>query len=108
VNPRPVYPLAVQVGDASYPDPDDLIATLRRLAATVLVVESTELARQAGELRAQNLALLGALAGTGWVPVGVAALEALLADRFSDEVLRVNREAFRLGFEAARALVSPR
>ncbi len=108
VNPRPVYPLAVQVGEATYPDPAELLAVLRRLAADVLVIESTELARQAGDMRAQNLALLGALAGSGWLPVEAATIEALLADRFLDEVLRVNRTAFRLGLEAARALVVPR
>jgi indolepyruvate ferredoxin oxidoreductase beta subunit len=108
VNPRPVYPLAVQVGEATYPDPDELLAALRRLAADVLVIESTELARQAGDMRAQNIALLGALAGSGWLPVEAATMEALLADRFLDEVLRVNRAAFRLGLEAARALVAPR
>jgi len=108
VNPRPVYPLAVQVGEATYPDPAELLAALRRLAADVLVIESTELARQAGDVRAQNIALLGALAGSGWLPVEAATIEALLADRFLDEVLRVNRAAFRLGLEAARALVAPR
>jgi len=108
VNPRPVYPLAVQVGEATYPDPAGLLDTLRRLAADVLVIESTELARQAGDMRAQNIALLGALAGSGWLPVEAATIEALLADRFLDEVLRVNRAAFRLGLEAARALVAPR
>ncbi|MBI2529441.1 MAG: indolepyruvate oxidoreductase subunit beta [Candidatus Rokubacteria bacterium] len=108
VNPRPVYPLAVQVGEARYPEPAELLAALRRLAAEVLVVESTELARQAGDMRAQNLALLGALAGSGWLPVEAETLEALLAERFLDEVLRLNRAAFRLGLEAARALVAPR
>lgn len=108
VNPRPVYPLAVQVGEATYPDPAELLATLRRLAADVLVIESTELAREAGDVRAQNIALLGALAGSGWLPVEAATIEALLAERFLDEVLRVNRTAFRLGLEAARALVAPR
>lgn len=108
VNPRPVYPLAVQVGEATYPDPAELLAALRRLAADVLVVESTELARQAGDTRAQNLALLGALAGSGWLPVEAATIEALLAERFVDEVLRLNRAAFRLGLDAARALAAPR
>ena len=108
VNPRPVYPLAVQVGEATYPDPAGLLDTLRRLAADVLVIESTELARQAGDMLAQNIALLGALAGSGWLPVEAATIEALLADRFLDEVLRVNRAAFRLGLEAARGLVAPR
>lgn len=108
VNPRPVYPLAVQVGEATYPDPAELIATIHHLAADVLVIESTELARQAGDVRAQNLAILGALAGSGWLPIEPATIEAILAERFLDDVLRLNRAAFRLGLEAARALVTSR
>ena len=108
VNPRPVYPLAVQVGEATYPDPAELIATIHHLAADVLVIESTELARQAGDVRAQNLAILGALAGSGWLPIEPAGVEAILAERFLDDVLRLNRAAFRLGLEAARALVTSR
>jgi indolepyruvate ferredoxin oxidoreductase, beta subunit len=108
VNPRPVYPLAVQAGEATYPDPEELLGTIRRLAAGVLVVESTELARQAGDVRAQNIAILGALAGSGWLPADAATVETILAERFSEEVLRLNRTAFRLGLEATTAVATSR
>jgi indolepyruvate ferredoxin oxidoreductase, beta subunit len=101
VNPRPVYPLAVQVGEGAYPDPDALVGALRALAADVLVVEGTELARRAGEVKAQNLAMLGALAGSGWLGIEASTFQAVLADRFGDELLRVNSAAFRLGADAA-------
>lgn len=104
VNPRPIYPLAVQLGDATYPDPAELLASLRRVAADVLVVEGTELARRAGDVRAQNLAMLGALAGSGWLPIQATAVETILAERFSEEILRLNRDAFRLGVEAVQTL----
>lgn len=102
VNPRPVYPLAVQAGEASYPDSRDLLETLGTLAAEVTVVEATELARRAGDVRAQNLAMVGALVGTGWLPIRPDAVVRILGERFADEMLRLNREAFRLGLEDVR------
>lgn len=102
VNPRPVYPLAVQAGEASYPDSRDLLETLGTLAAEVTVVQATELARRAGDVRAQNLAMVGALVGTGWLPIRPDAVVRILGERFADELLRLNREAFRLGLEDVR------
>jgi indolepyruvate ferredoxin oxidoreductase beta subunit len=103
VNPRPVYPLAVQVGEASYPDVATLLGTIGQVGADVLCVEGTDLARRAGDVKAQNIVMLGALAGSGWLPVDAATFDAVLAERFGDELLRLNREAFRLGLEAAVA-----
>ena len=108
MNPRPVYPIAVQVGSARYPAPEELEATARRLASEVLVVPATELAREAGDLRAQNIAMVGAAAGTGWLPIEDALVERVLADRFADELLALNLRAFRLGRDAVRALAVAR
>lgn len=105
VNPRPVYPLAVQRGEASYPDTAELMGKIAGLAAEVLPVEATDLARQAGDVRAQNIAMVGALVGSGWLPITADIVEAILAERFSDELLRLNRDAFRLGLDTARARV---
>ncbi len=102
VNPRPVYPLAVQQGQATYPKPAELMAKLTGLAAEVLVVDATGLARQAGDVRAQNLAMVGGLVGSGWLPLDADTVERILAERFSDEVLRLNLEAFRLGLDEVR------
>jgi indolepyruvate ferredoxin oxidoreductase beta subunit len=107
VNPRAVYPLAVQVGEATYPDVATLLATIGRVGAGVLCVEGTDLARRAGDVKAQNIVMLGALAGSGWLPVDAATFDGVLAERFGDELLRLNREAFRLGLEASAAMASP-
>lgn len=108
LNPRPVYPIAVQTGDARYPDPADLLRTIERLAAEVRVIPATDLAREAGDLRAQNIAMVGATAGTGWLPLTDDVIEGVLAERFADELLALNRRAFRLGRDAARALAAAR
>ncbi len=99
VNPRPVYPLAVQRGDATYPEPSDLLGKLSSLVAEMVVIEATEFARQAGDVRAQNLAMVGALVGTGWLPITAESVDAILAERFSEDLLRLNRDAFRLAFD---------
>jgi len=105
VNPRPVYPLAVQTGEATYPDAGELLAKLSTLAAEVLVVEGTDLARQAGDVRAQNLAMVGGLVGAGWLPIEPATVEGVLAERFPEDLLRLNQTAFRLGLEDVRQRV---
>ena len=105
VNPRPVYPLAVQQGQATYPEAATLMAKLTGLAAEVLTVDATGLARQAGDMRAQNLAMVGALVGSGWLPLDAASVERVLAERFADDVLTLNVEAFRLGLEQVRQRV---
>ncbi len=102
VNPRPVYPLAVQQGQATYPEAATLMAKLTGLAAEVLTVDATGLARQAGDMRAQNLAMVGALVGSGWLPLDAATVERVLGERFADDVLTLNVEAFRLGLEQVR------
>jgi indolepyruvate ferredoxin oxidoreductase, beta subunit len=102
VNPRPVYPLAVQQGQATYPEPAELMAKLAGLAAEVLAVDATGLARQVGDVRAQNLAMVGGLVGSGWLPLDADTVERVLAERFSDDVLRLNRDAFRLGLDEVR------
>jgi indolepyruvate ferredoxin oxidoreductase beta subunit len=102
VNPRPVYPLAVQQGQATYPEAATLMAKLTGLAAEVLTVDATGLARQAGDMRAQNLAMVGALVGSGWLPLDAATVERVLGERFADDVLALNVEAFRLGLEQVR------
>jgi indolepyruvate ferredoxin oxidoreductase beta subunit len=107
VNPRPIHPLAVQIGETSYPDPEELLTTIRELAAAVLVVQGTELARQAGDVRAQNVAMVGALVGSAWLEIRPEAVEEIMAERFSDDLLSLNCEAFRLGLEAARTLAMP-
>lgn len=105
VNPRPVYPLAVQQGQATYPEAATLMAKLTGLAAEVLTVDATGLARQAGDMRAQNLAMVGALVGSGWLPLDAATVERVLGERFADDVLTLNVEAFRLGLEQVRQRV---
>ena len=100
VNPRPNYPLMVLYGAMEYPEVDELIKRLEEMTEVVKVVESTELAKKAGEAMASNVVMVGALAGSGWAPISVDTFTSVLEQVIPQKVLAINREAFRLGIES--------
>ena len=93
-----IPPLSVSSGDDVYPDDDELRRTVGLVTDRLYVIPSMRLAEEAGNIRAHNIVVLGALSTfydqipseiwvdviSGWVP-----------ERFID----VNLEAFRAGRE---------
>jgi indolepyruvate ferredoxin oxidoreductase beta subunit len=106
VNPRPIYPVGTLMGKHVYPDPVKLIDQLRKMAASVLVIESTALARLAGDPVAQNIVMVGALAGSGYLPLTPENILRTVEKAVPDRVIELNRRAFLLGFEAAERMRS--
>lgn len=101
VNPRPVYPVGVLTGGQVYPDPDELIETLKDMSAEVLLIESSELAAFAGDPVVQNIVMTGALAGSGYLPLSPATFANVIEAVVPERALEMNKEAFQLGFDAA-------
>jgi len=101
VNPRPVFPVGVLLGKDTYPDVENLLAKLHELAAQVLLIESTSLAAQAGDPVAQNIVMVGALAGSGYLPIPKETFEQVIQAVVPEKVLDLNARAFHLGFKAA-------
>ncbi|MBI5017788.1 MAG: indolepyruvate oxidoreductase subunit beta [Deltaproteobacteria bacterium] len=91
-----INPSTVSAGLAEYPA--DLEARLGAFPCTKTAVPAGELAERAGNRRAANVVLVGALADRLGFPdeVWQRALEASVPAK----VLRLNQEAFRLGREA--------
>ncbi|GAB4345089.1 MAG: indolepyruvate oxidoreductase subunit beta [Candidatus Abyssubacteria bacterium] len=102
VNPRPNYPLMVLYGAQEYPAVEELLARLKEMTAEVKVVESTELAKQAGEAMASNVVIIGALAGSGWVPIPLEKFNTVLKEIIPQKILAINQKAFQLGVEEIR------
>ena len=102
VNPRPNYPLMVLYGAQEYPAVDDLLARLAEMAAVVKVVSGTDLAKEAGEAMASNVVMVGALAGSGWLPIPVETFTGVLKEVIPQKVLSINQRAFQLGIEHVR------
>lgn len=102
VNPRPNYPLMVLYGAVEYPEVSELLKRLEEMTETVKVVESTELAKGVGEAMASNVVMVGALAGSGWVPIPVDTFTDVLKKVIPPKILGVNQQAFKLGIDSTK------
>ena len=101
-DPRPVYPLGVLQGVQTYPSLEELQAEIRSLSSLALAVPAADIAMEAGDSKAANIALLGAFSQLSAAPLSSGDLEKILAQRFNGAVLELNRRAFAMGCEAAR------
>jgi len=101
LNPRPVYPIGVLAGDHAYPSVETLLRLLERHAGGLTVLEATEMAREAGEIRSMNLVMVGAVAGMQLLPLQLESYRKVLAVLFRGRDLEVNRDAFERGRQAA-------
>lgn len=94
VNTEELYPPAVNLGEASYPS--DAIEKIKHQFRLVKEVDAMGLALKAGNIRAVNTVLLGALSAN--LPeIPIAAWEKVLEESLQPRLLAVNKEAFHLG-----------
>ncbi len=96
-NTQQIDPMPVITGAASYPQ--DIVGKLKALGADVRAVDALVLAEQAGSAKAVNTVLIGLFSRLVDFPEETwqEAVEACVPPKF----LELNREAFRLGREAA-------
>ncbi len=105
VSARPIYPIWVLSGQVEYPDVEEMVARLRRLAASVEVVREGENEEGA---RVANVLMLGALAGTGALPIRTQSLEHAIKRILPAADVAVNLNAFRKGVAATeRGVTAP-
>ncbi len=98
INDRPFYPLDALRKKSRYPEQTDLLSWVERLASDVKIIKGTELAKQAGHPQAQNVVMVGAFAGLGWVPLEKGKyLKPMKKKDFAGPKLEVNQKAFELG-----------
>jgi indolepyruvate ferredoxin oxidoreductase beta subunit len=88
-----IAPPSVLLGQAGYPD--DLAARMRARFPGFLLVDGLHLAQQAGDVRAANTVLLGAVSKR--LPIAEELWQQALANMVPKKALEVNRTAFALG-----------
>jgi indolepyruvate ferredoxin oxidoreductase beta subunit len=99
VNRQQITPMSVSVGDAVYPEEEALLAALKKRTGKMVVVDALPLAEQAGNPRTVNTVMLAALSAALDTPAEV--WEKAILRRVPEKYEAENREAFRLGREAA-------
>lgn len=102
VNLHPVHPATVALGATAYPL-GEIKSYLCALPGRMRFINAFQLANVAGNFRTVNAVMLGALAGTGILPVAAQELLKVLVAMVPERVRAVNERAFELGFEACKA-----
>jgi len=105
-NTHPLLPSSLQSAGRPYPPLVSLLDPVREAAGSLVAVNATSLAEQAGSSRALNVVMLGMRAGAGVLPFPGESLQEAVLAAAGPGLERIHREAFRLGREAMRSVVS--
>lgn len=98
VNTQKIAPPAVAIGKMTYPD--QCLDELTSRGITVVPVDAFAIARQAGNLKAVNVALVGVL--SHFLPISTETWDEVLKKRLPPKVLAVNLKAFQEGRQACK------
>ncbi|MDK2821306.1 MAG: indolepyruvate ferredoxin oxidoreductase, beta subunit [Clostridia bacterium] len=97
VNKEEIHPLPVLIGATTYPSA--LEDEMSKMVTNTLMLDAFDLARQAGNVKAVNVVMMGALAK--YLPISREAWEEALASSVPERFLEINKKAFQLGWETA-------
>jgi len=103
VNSHPEVPVNVMTGRTPAMPVQAILQELRALSSSVTILDGQGLARQAGGAKTLNLVMLGALIGSGFLPLQAAGMAEVLAGEFDAAKAAMNMTAFEAGIAAARA-----
>lgn len=98
VNPRPIQAIDTTGSGTKYPSMDKLMADIEALSAKTWVVDATEEAQKLGNSIMANVILVGALVGSGVLPLDRKTMEPVLRERFPN-ALDINMKALDRGIE---------
>lgn len=105
LNSREVIPPTVFLGKSQYPSLETILAKLNQVAGSVVMLDANQLAGEAGSLQAANVVMLGALFGSGLIPIKEETIKVTIKKRFPAKAAQTNIKAFELGCqEVQRAL----
>ena len=100
-NLAPLMPYTVNIGQGVYPDLKELQELIQRKTAKLIAFNAVELAKEAGNVLAVNMVLLGALVQTGILPLTIDNLKKAMKRKTKQQFLESNLKAFELGLAAA-------
>ncbi len=96
LNTEEVYPPAVNMGDAPYPA--DVIDFLKNNYPRIIALNAAELAQKAGNIKAANVVLLGAVSNL--LKIDPSVWEKVIKESFPQKLIKLNLDAFQMGIAA--------
>ncbi len=101
VNTSPIHSVEVNIGKAVYPDVNDMLSIISKVAGSIITLDATKIANEVGIPIASNIVVLGVLAGSGALPFS----HELLKDAIRENMprfLEENLKAFDAGFSIGK------
>lgn len=103
-NLAPLMPFTVNIGKGVYPDLPELQELIRAKTDRLIAFNAAALAKEAGNVLAVNMVLLGALMQTGVLPFAADTVKEAMKRKTKKDFLDSNLKAFDLGYaEATKA-----
>jgi indolepyruvate ferredoxin oxidoreductase beta subunit len=102
VNTRPIHPLDVISGNATYPEVSNVIAKIKGLSRRVWTLNATEVALEMGDPIFSNIVMLGALCAIEVLPINREGFELVIRDLLTSRPLDENMKAFDRGREVVQ------
>jgi len=102
LNTRKVVPFTVFLGKSGYPSLHEIVEKLTKVSGRVIPLDAAQIAEEAGNPLSTNVVMLGALFGTGRMPIKIETMKAVIRTRFPDRAASVNITAFELGYHVSR------
>jgi len=100
-NTHPLPPFTVSVGQGVYPPMDEIMGLIRAKAGKVIALDGNAMAEEAGNPLSLNMVMLGALIGSGSIPVGAEDMKKTISTTTKKAFLESNLKAFDLGMKSA-------
>ena len=98
-NAQPLPPFTVSVGQGVYPPVDEVLDKIQMKVKNVIALHGNDLAAEAGNPLSLNMVMLGALIGSGSVPVTMESMKETIANSTKQAFLESNLKAFDFGME---------
>ena len=100
-NTHPLPPFTVSVGQGTYPPVAEVLDLIQKKAKKVIALDGNAMAEEAGNPLSLNMVMLGALIGSGAVPVGAEDMKKTISTTTKKAFLESNLKAFDLGMKSA-------
>lgn len=100
------YPVAVSMGKAEYLPHEEIINTIKQFTTQILEIDAMNLAKQAGSSMSMNMVMLGAILGTGIVPIERDTAIEVVRTAFPEKYEKINVQAVNLGIGIVEELLS--
>ncbi|MGM0787536.1 MAG: indolepyruvate oxidoreductase subunit beta [Thermodesulfobacteriota bacterium] len=97
----PLPPFTAAIGRGTYPELDTIKSMIASRCARLITLDAAALAREAGNVLAVNMVLLGALTAADLLPVSPQSIETAIREVTRSAFVDTNLKAFELGRQAA-------